>query len=59
MCVDAHISDGSCQVLVLAVVDVTASLRVDVLLGQAEVHHVDDVTVAMRQAADETVFRLK
>jgi len=45
--IDAHVSDGPGQVLVLAVVDVAAGLRVDVLLGQAEVHHVNDVTVAV------------
>ena len=58
MCVDAHVSDGAGQVLVLAVVDVTAGLGVDVLLGQAEVDHVDDVTVAVGQTTDETIFRL-
>jgi len=58
MCVDAHVSDGAREVLVLAVVDVTTGLRVDVLLGQPEVDHVNDVTVAVGQTAHQTVFRL-
>ena len=59
MRVDAHVSDGASQVLVLAVVDVAAGLWVDVLLGQAEVHHVDDVPVAVGETAHQTVFRLR
>ena len=59
MRVDAHVSDGASQVLVLAVVDVAAGLRVDVLLGQAEVHHVDDVPVAVGETTHQTVFRLR
>jgi hypothetical protein len=38
---------------------VTPRLRVGVLLGQPEVHHVQDVAVAEGQAARQTVFRLK
>ncbi len=48
MCIDAHVSDGSGEVFVFAVVDVATRLRVDVLLGQAEVDHVYDVTMAPR-----------
>ena len=58
MCVDAHVSDGAGEVLVLAVVDVAPGLRVDVLLGQPEVHHVDDVPVAVGETAHQAVFRL-
>ena len=35
--VDAHVAGGAGQALVLAVGDVLVRLRVDVLLGQAEV----------------------
>ena len=48
VCIDAHVSDGSSEVFVFAVVYVTTRLGVDVLLGQAEVDHVYNVTVAPR-----------
>lgn len=43
VCVDAHVSCGPCQALVLAVRDVFFGLRVDVLFGQAKINDVDGV----------------
>lgn len=58
MCVDAHVPDRASQVFVFAVVDVTTSLRVDVLFGQPKIDHVHDVSVATRKTSDQTIFRL-
>ena len=41
MCVDTHISSGSCQALVLAIRNVLVCFRVNVFLGETKVNDID------------------
>ena len=52
MRVDAHVSDGAGETLVVLEGNVASGKRVDVLLGESEVDDVDDF-VAMRRLATD------
>ena len=56
--VDAHVPHGASEALLLRVGDVVARVGVHVLLGQSEVHQVDDVGLALAAATDAAVLRL-
>ena len=57
MSVDAHVSCGACQALVLSVWNVLVGVDVDVELGQAEVDDMDHLVATQRRPTDGEVIK--
>ena len=58
MGVDAHVSGGASEALVLSVRNVLVGVDVDVEFGQPEVDDVDHLVASQRRSANQKVFRL-
>ena len=58
MGVDAHVSCGASEALVLSVRNVLVGVDVDVEFGQPEVDDVDHLVASQRRSANQKVFRL-
>jgi hypothetical protein len=57
MCVYAHVSSSARQRFAFPIRDMLLGLGIAVLLGHAEVDHVDDISGLRAGAADEEVVR--
>ena len=58
MCVDAHVSRGACQTLVLPVRDVLVCVGVNILFRQTKVYYIHHPILARRLATNQKVLRL-
>jgi len=54
--IDAHVPGRARERLVLPVGDVASRVRVDILLGKAEIDYVYDTVASGRVASDKKVF---